>query len=684
MSGDLSSAGIEPRYNRHTPRSNIINDFYVPLLKNAVRYDRKTGFFSSTILAAASQGFSEFCNQENSKIRLITGVRLYPKDVETIENPTNSELLEIISRILTEKMDESLSAPDFEKERLAGLAWMLNEGKLEIKIGIMLDEETGKILSSGTAYYHGKEGLVYDDKGNSAHFIGGINESEAAWDRSGDVIHVHRSWTGDFGKYELETHITPAAQEFEDEWNIDGFSRDKRLAIVSMPQAVKEKWIDYHQPRNPGDIGEPRSDKDGGKEKNKHNFFSKKWKHQDDAVEKFVDEGNGILEMATGTGKTYTAMKIIKRLIEKKKIDRVIVATERVPLLDQWAGEFYSMISANFFDTDITIEKHYGQNSREMDYFIDSTGTKPRFLLIGNYYLPRLVQGRPGSFFKRTIFISDEVHNLGAKTKVETLDGQISKFEYRLGLSATPERIFDHTGSEFITNEIGEVIFRFDLKNAIEKGILCEFDYEPLFYALSSSDKKKIANAGWQRDKVLKEAKTKKEKDLIEKIYRRKVSNVRKLSKEKLPLFKEFVKLSPRILDRCLIFVQQKNYGELVQQIIFDILEGNYHTYYDEDDDSVFNQFKDGKLKALITCIKISEGVDVKDLKNIIIFSSDRAKLTTVQRIGRCLRTTDTDPHKRAFVLDFIVEKDLLKPESADAERYNWLSAISKTKREND
>ena len=89
-------------------------------------------------------------------------------------------------------------------------------------------------------------------------------------------------------------------------------------------------------------------------------------------------------------------------------------------------------------------------------------------------------------------------------------------------------------------------------------------------------------------------------------------------------------------------------------------------------------------LETLITCHMISEGIDIRSVKNIILFSSDRQRLETVQRIGRALRKDPTDPEKRAHVYDFVnlepIEPDQHLP--ADWERYNWLSKLTETRGE--
>ena len=103
----------------------------------------------------------------------------------------------------------------------------------------------------------------------------------------------------------------------------------------------------------------------------------------------------------------------------------------------------------------------------------------------------------------------------------------------------------------------------------------------------------------------------------------------------------------------------------------------NYHTYYAEDQKHQLENFSKGNLDLLLTCHKISEGIDIQSVKNIILFYSDRAKLETIQRIGRCLRKDPSDPKKKSFVLDFVRETDFENNETTDGNRYEWLTDVS-------
>ncbi len=89
------------------------------------------------------------------------------------------------------------------------------------------------------------------------------------------------------------------------------------------------------------------------------------------------------------------------------------------------------------------------------------------------------------------LIVHDEVHGFGAPQCVKDLQGLQQSVRFRLGLSATPEREYDQAGSKFVEQEIGPVVYRFGLKEAIERGILVEFDYVPLDYALTAGDKKR-------------------------------------------------------------------------------------------------------------------------------------------------------------------------------------------------
>ena len=89
-------------------------------------------------------------------------------------------------------------------------------------------------------------------------------------------------------------------------------------------------------------------------------------------------------------------------------------------------------------------------------------------------------------------------------------------------------------------------------------------------------------------------------------------------------------------------------------------------------------KFAKGELDLLIACHRISEGVDIKTVDTVILFSSNASRLETIQRIGRALRISQTNPDKKALIVDFVYTEG---ESSADESRKDWLAKLSKIRR---
>jgi len=213
------------------------------------------------------------------------------------------------------------------------------------------------------------------------------------------------------------------------------------------------------------------------------------WTHQKEAIDVFLTKKNGILEMATGTGKTFTAIQIMKKLLEEDTVKRIIVITYGNDLLQQWYHElligFYNVKTFRFFGRYKECARFILENEQSILVLSRDAGRIKECLLM----LEKHDGSEPAQ--QRTLLLFDEVHGLGALSFEKMLKGNIQKYKYRLGLSATPERDYDSAGNEFIKAEVGEVIYRFGLEDAIRKGILCSFSYSPIPYELTDEERKK-------------------------------------------------------------------------------------------------------------------------------------------------------------------------------------------------
>ena len=340
-------------------------------------------------------------------------------------------------------------------------------------------------------------------------------------------------------------------------------------------------------------------------------------------------------------------------------------------LLDQWAMQMREVYKNK------QIHYHYGLYKRMNDFIMHPDEA---LLLVSREAnnltkLLTLLDKAPGNYKEDTLFIFDEVHGAGSSSFVDNLTGKISPYKYRLGLSATPEREYDEAGNDFLQNEIGEIIFEFSLEDAIKKGILCEFNYIPLNYELTEAEKQKKKN-------IIAAFRAKKEKGepYDEKDMYTQLALVNKTAISKIDKFEQLVSSRPELLQKCIIFVQTMEYGLKLQDVLIKYTD-KYHTYYADDEKYNLVNFSEGKINCLLTCKKVSEGIDISSVTNIFLFASDRSRLVTTQRIGRALRLDKTNPGKVANVIDFVLEDAEENDHNADQERKEWLITLSETRR---
>ena len=639
------------RYKSRADPQALLNDFFRPALNNSMVYLRGTGFFSSSMFHTIGEPLGDFI-ERGGMMKIITNVQFSEQDRVAIEKGEENWGTLAEGRIM--EIIESDFRPPMQSGAML-LTKLLEMGRLEIKIGV----KSGGI-------YHEKIGLFFDNQididaniqdileNNHLAFFGSVNEGITAWERSHENIKVYPSWVE--GR---DDDAADTLKDFIENWRgeTDG------LGMFDFPEAAKLGLIQSLRDTEViqgGGGGQP-----GGLQ------GDPKWVHQDEAVKLFfapLDEdatgppmpadGAGILYMATGTGKTWTAFKIANRLINEGKIKKMVIETYGSDLLDQWYGEVLDR--CNYF---IKVKRHYG-NKHECGEYLELAS--PKCLLISREAFPTFVDQASGEELEETLLVVDECHNMRGVGHRKSMQGKYSRFRYRLGLSATPLSEYDDEANEFLTTELGPIFYEFGLMDAIQNGILCPFEYIPLEYTPSDDDRDEIKNLIKYYAVQIRLGEATEEQKL------QAISRVYKKSEEKIQPFLDYASDNPSILSRSMIFVIDTEFGKKIQTKILEPLTHLWHTYYSKDDKTNLTRFAQGDLECLITCKKLSEGIDVKDCSTIILLSSDRAKLTTIQRIGRALRTDPNNPKKVAIVVDFI-GKDV----AADISRKNWLTELS-------
>ena len=630
MSTKLRDIKFEPDYR--TGYNDIVDDFLRPSLECATSYWRAVGYFSSSALESFGQPLGTFIKNGGS-IRLITSVELSQRDLDAIESGMKKR--EVCERRIEEIIEiEFAEGVGSGTERLARL---LELDRLKILIALP---------KTGAGIYHEKIGLFFQGSDYVA-FTGSSNESRNAFENNRECVDVFPSWSS-------QKRAARKKEHFEALWN----GSDKGVEVYSFPDAARKKLI-----RICG-----RTLINGPQMEYKED---RKWRHQDEAVTKFLKVERGILNMATGTGKTRTAMKIIQKLYSTGKIKRVIVSASGNDLLNQW---YYQILTIRN-EVDAAVYRHYDGTHDIEDFKLSSDRA---ILIASRSSVAKAIRSISSEFGSKTLLIYDEVHGLGSPETRKNLDGLSNSIRFRLGLSATPERSYDDDGNEFILGHVGPEIFRFALDEAIRRGILASFNYHPLVYEVSSDDKKRIKGAYIEYDKKRAQGKPVAKEDLYMKI-----AHVHKTSKAKLPIFEKFIDQNRNLLERCIVFVETRDYGKEVIELIHKY-RSDFHTYFSGEESGTLKRFANGELECLVTCHRVSEGIDIQSLSSVILFSSSHSNLETIQRMGRCLRTDPSNPAKKANVVDFIRQSksDKKSDLNSDEMRKCWLAKLSKAGQE--
>jgi len=615
-------------------------------------YSRASGFFSSRVLLDWVEALPRITDPSETEIRLLIAPILSVDDVlalkQAVDEPTRSKLRQRKAADLIEGVLEATKSSPETRAHVELFAWLVANERLELRFAFPSHVEDSQI-------YHEKYGIFEFPSGDKIAFTGSANETMSGHHRNYESIDVFRNWVVD-----ESVRVGQKNEQFQEAWS--GNAHGLVLHDLTLEVLDKIKNIsptDYPIPHN------------SSNDQNQDDVASgiKKWRHQDEALAVFLEARHGVLEMATGTGKTRVALKIIEHLLKRGSIGGAIISTSGNDLLDQWFNE----LAEYLHEFRMSVYRHYGTHHEIGRYLAHCENS---IMIVSRDSLPKLINRVSSTDKARTLIVHDEVHGLGSPNCIAKMHGSHSGFAFRLGLSATPEREYDAAGSAFIQNEIGRIIYTFGLDEAIRRGILCEFDYIPLEYSLTESDRERLKKVF-----AIKSARQNEGNPMSDQELYRLLADVYKTAEEKPSVFSNFIRKKPALLNGTIIFAHTKEYAREVIETIHDITP-NYSTYFDDDHKDRLRAFGCGELDCLVTCHRISQGIDIRHLRNVILLSSDRARLETIQRIGRCLRVDPSNPTKRATVVDFVREAGSTEEYNADYDRKEWLQNISATKRE--
>ena len=667
-----------PLYMLPRTRDQLIEEVMIPSFKLASQVDCMAGFFSSKILALLAPGLATFIAESQGSFRLVISPFLTPEDISAIEAGVATH-----EETATTALDNLLITEDqIEQHTLKCLSYLLSIGRLQIQVALMK-----------SALFHPKVWLFHAGEDTLAVY-GSSNLTDAGFRKNLEHLSIRKSWKD---KDDLDT-INEFTKQFSKLWE----NKEDYCHVIPIPKAIEKNLLKAHKSEvppqeadflalyertthndeefsfaeEPTPYGESSTKKAEFSIPTDLQFEDGPFAHQGKAVKAWCDaEYRGILEMATGSGKTITSMIAAHRLYESHQPLLIVIAAPYIPLIEQWCDEIASF---GLKPINITVLGGATQRGVELQKIKRKFRMKISFIeaiVVSHKTLCNSQEFREAlsSFDCKRLLIADEVHNLGS-------EGFISNppefFEYRLGLSATPTRQYDEEGTDALFAFFGKPVFQFKLEEAIGH-CLVKYDYfvHPVsltedemneWYSLTEKIKKNAwRNEGGKPDdfltKLLRDRRV-----LLEKAEGKIAALAELLEQEKISEIKHTLiyatDKAPEQLDQVTKLLNDKNIRS--HQLTAEQTSNRANT------SAIIKDFQEGGLQVLTAKRVLDEGVNIPQICKAYILASTTVERQWVQRRGRLLRTCDAIGKTHSTIHDFVAlppEGDYANSKDLDA-----------------
>jgi len=637
---------------------DLVQDFYIPALSEAIKYCRIAGYFTSSSFAVSAIGIYELIKNHGC-YKLIMSPALSDKDVEMIRRNIHNEQDVIISSMSAEVL---LDTEEVIKNHHEVLAWMLKEGYLIIKV-VMPRDANGQILSKTeidrSGIFHQKVGIFEDVQGNILSFSGSINETFSAWTKNIEEFKTFRSWDDKQKPYCLAD-----VKKFYDIWE----GKKNQLDVIDIPEAVKKKIVSK-APSNIDFVCKKLAKKVAQKKDNLSLFYFQKEAHD----EWLANNRQMIFQMATGTGKTRTAIACIKTSVDNASKKAVIISTPQSTLSDQWKKEIDKLY--NGFDKEVfadgrntrwrkdlkrrLLELAVGNIQSLVVYSTHDTSSKMDFI--------QIVEDEK---FKNIdyVFVADEVHALGSQKRRRGFSGVYSE---RIGLSATPLRWFDTEGTEIILNYFKQNKYEFGIDRALneinpltDKTFLAAYYYNVYFVELTEEESDEYDQLTKEISRIYHISNNQKNKnnEMLDKITIER-AKILKNAENKYECFEKIIKSIRPNISKTLIFVspqQIKKVSEILTK--HDV----HYAHYTQKQDAkskekayghkterqhIIDMFAQEEIEVIVAISCLNEGIDIPCADKAILMSSTTNPREYIQRIGRVIRQHENKKEARIYDL---------------------------------
>ena len=536
------------------------------------------------------------------------------------------------------------------------------------------------IMRSGL--FHPKVWILSDDQ-DSVVVHGSSNFTAPGLLYNYETVSVERPWRGSDAAEKVIRFVTMFTRLWE--------RKDPNAVVLDIPDALKKRLIARGQNAPPPTMEDyvraweedvaagretgPLQGVSPARESSRAKltipggltYDSGRFAHQGAAVAAW--EGahrRGILAMATGSGKTISAMVAATRLQTNSPRLFIMVAVPYRPLLKQWANEV-----ERFGVTPLPLLVQGAMKRRsELDAAARALRLDVSSVVVVVVTHDFLVSGECDNFLNSlppnvdSLLIADEVHNLGRPRFIANPPHQ---FRFRLGLSATPERQYDPVGTAALFEFFGPKVFEFGLEQAIGT-CLVPYDYEARQVTLAADEvdewvrlTEELRKAGFGTGDADAEECGKLSPRVVKLLVQRRA--VIEAAEGKIAeLASALDEQDPRSIRHLLIYATDKNPRQLLA--VNELLRNRgilFHQVTQEETgdrhamERLLEQFAEGEIQVLTAKRVLDEGVDIPEIQAAYLLASSTVRRQWVQRRGRVLRRCDRIGKQKARIVDFIV-----------------------------
>lgn len=585
---------------------NIADSFLNPVLAYTKEYKRSVGFFSSGVFDTIMPGIIKLA-RNHGYIKLIASPKLSEEDATVITlgyEQRQNYIIDAFSKDFEKELDL------LEDEKLQILFDLVRKKILDIKIAI----------TDQCGIYHDKLGIMQDFDGNKMVFYGSPNSSYKGYRSNYEKIRISKGWEP--GSKEI---VDEENEEFDSLWN----NTNEFVEVYEYQKVAEKKLIE---------IIEKRSNSN-----QKNEIVLRDYQKQ--AIQAWIDNNyRGFFVMATGTGKTWTAIYSAKELV-KEHSSLILICAPYKHLVKQWSED----VEAAFPNADIIM---VSSENPKWDIEISNAIVKTNYDKSAQVIVISTIASFKNKLVNiltkysgERLLIVDEAHRFTKRPEA------LKKiFPYMLGLSATPFSGTSAAKGTELMQFFGGQVFNLPIESALDKGFLVPYYYYPIFVYSNYEEEEKFNNQSRIMASCFRNGKLV-DVDTFVKAHRNRLRIISMID-EKQTCIRDIINQVEEN-DHFVVYcgdgkLFDDNTGEEIRHIqsVKKVLSEHGFkasqftaTENMQERMQLVDSFNKGEISALAAIRCLDEGINIPSIKSTLILSSNDDYREFVQRRGRILRT---------------------------------------------